>query len=98
MRPAASRRPYRPSFLDQLSKWAEVEVQVLGLELEVLAELLHLLLEQHEGLSQPLDLIRGESAALDSPQRLALHQLADQLHQRQHELREPLLEALGIGV
>src|SRR4051794_7397574 len=84
--------------LDQFSQWAEVEIQVVLLELEVLAKLFHLLLEQHEGLAEPLDLLGRKRPALDSPQRLALHQLADQLNEREHQLGKTLLEALAVGV
>src|SRR3954447_1659781 len=98
MRHAACLRSSLPPHLEQFSEWAEVDVQVLLLELEVLAELFHLLLEQHEGLTQPLDLVSRERASFDSPERLALHQLADQLNQREHQLGEPLFEALAVRV
>src|SRR5689334_9771750 len=98
MRHAACLRSLLPPHLDQLSEWAEVDVQVLLLELEVLAELFHLLLEQHERLSEPLDLFRRERAPLDPAQSLTLHQLANQLDQGQHQLRETLLEALAVRV
>ena len=38
------------------------------------------------------------AAAVDAPQRLALHQLAQQLDDREHELREPALDVLRVGV
>jgi hypothetical protein len=35
---------------------------------------------------------------LHPAQRLPLHELAQQLHDRQHELREPALDVLRVGV
>src|SRR5215210_343823 len=99
MRPAASLRSSSPaSSLDQPSKWSKVKVQVLRLELEVLAELVHLLFKQHECLAEPLDLLGRQRPALDAPQRLAFHQLPNQLDESEHQLGESLLEALRIGV
>src|SRR3954468_1977472 len=98
MRHAACLRSSLPPHLEQFSEWAEVDVQVLLLELEVLAKLFHLLLEQHECLSEPLDLFGRQRLTLDPPQSLALHQLADQLDESQHELSETLLEALAVGI
>src|SRR3954451_664262 len=97
MRHAACLRSSLPPHLEQLSEWAEVDVQVLLLELEVLAKLFHLLFEQHECLTEPLDLFGRERIPLDPPQSLALHQLADQLDERKHQLSETLLEALAVG-
>src|SRR3954452_16712858 len=98
MRHAACLRSSLPPHLEQFSEWAEVDVQVLLLELEVIAQLFHLLLEQHEGLAEPLDLVGRERAPVDSPQRLALHQLADQLDEREHQLGQPFLEAFAVRV
>src|SRR5881227_358253 len=89
------------SFLDSLHQPAqrpEVEVEVLVLEPELVLELLHPLLEQHERLAEPLDLVGRERAALDPPERLALHQLTQQLDQREHELGQALLEAFAVRV
>src|SRR3954454_16530407 len=86
------------SALDQPSKRSEVEVEVLVLDLERLLEFVHSLLQQHEGLAQALDLIRGERAAVYPAQRLALHQLAQPLDQQKNQRRQVLLEVLAIGV
>src|SRR4051794_13932004 len=64
----------------------------------MLGQLAHAPIELHEGLDQPLDLLVAERSGLHSPQRLALHQLPQQLDERQHELRETLLDLLRIGL
>src|SRR5207237_9868795 len=60
--------------------------------------LLHPRLELHERLAEPVDLLVGERAVLHPAQRLALHQLPEELDQRQHELSEALLDTFRIGV
>jgi len=45
-----------------------------------------------------LDLLLVEASPVDASQGLALHELAQQLNHGQHEMGEPLLEPLGIGV
>src|SRR4051794_2953148 len=83
---------------EQLAEWAEVQVEVLGGEAEVLAQLGHALLEREEGLAEALDLLRCQVARIDAAQGLALHELAQELDNGEEELREPLLDALGVGV
>src|ERR1051325_10875679 len=67
-------------------------------ELEMRLQLLHPRLEFRERVAEPLDLFVGQRSGLHAAQRLALHQLAEELDQRQDELRETLLDALGVGV
>ena len=69
-----------------------------SVEPELLAQLGHPPVELHERAAQALDLLLGQRAGVDAPQRLALHQLAQQLDDREHELGEPLLDRLGVGV
>src|SRR6185312_6934917 len=83
---------------DQSPQRPEVEIQVLVLDFEGLLQLRHPLLQQHEGLAQALDLVRGQRAAVDPAQRLALHQLTQQLDQSEDQLRQPFLETLAVGV
>src|SRR5204862_7129460 len=83
---------------EQVPERAEVEVEVLRVEPELLAQLLHALVELHEGAAEPLDLVVGEAAAVDAAERLPLHELAEQLHDREHQLREAALQLLGIRV
>src|SRR3954453_15996360 len=78
----------------QLTQRPEVQVQVLVLQSESLLQLLHALLQEHECLAEPLDLVRGQGAALDAAEPLTLHQLPKQLDQSQNELRQALLEVV----
>ena len=48
--------------------------------------------------AEPLDRLVVEIAGVDAAQRLALHQLAQELDQRQHELRQSAFHGLGVGV
>src|SRR5690348_9039889 len=50
----------------------------------------------HERQAELFDLLVGQRPVVHPPERLALHQLAQQLDQRQHELRETLLDLLWI--
>src|SRR3954451_8502213 len=74
------------------------QVEVVVVEPELAAQLLQAPLEPHEGLSHPLDLLGRQRAALDAPQRLALHELADDVDEREHQPGEPLLDVLGVGL
>src|SRR5690606_118392 len=57
----------------------------------------HPLLEAQERLPQPLDLLVGQGAALDPAHGLPLHELAQQLDHREHELGQPALDVLRVG-
>src|SRR5512135_1150692 len=90
-------RPYFPTarfhaWLQQIAERAEVEIEVSLLQPEVLGQLAHAAVELHEGLPQPLDLVVAEVAGLHAAQRLALHQLPQQLDQREDELGEALFD------
>jgi hypothetical protein len=61
-------------------------------------QLLHPLLELHEGLPEPLDLLVRERSGLHPPERLPLHQLPQQLHEGEDQLREALFDTLRVGV
>src|SRR5439155_13140644 len=82
----------------QLPHWPQVEIQVFVLEPELPSQFLPTAGEQQERLAKSLDLFRRERAALDSPQRLPLHQLAKQLNEREHELRQALFEVFAVSV
>src|SRR5215211_4320497 len=60
----------------QPAQGAEIQVQVLLGEPELLAQLSHALVELHEGPAEPLLLLVAQAAAVDAAQSLALHQLA----------------------
>src|SRR5947209_3503577 len=76
-----------------LTRWL-----LLVVEADLAAQLLHAPLELHEGLAEALDLVGVQRAALDAPDGLALHQLADEVDEHEHEPGEALLDVLGIGV
>src|SRR4051812_15026017 len=81
---------------EQAAKRAKIEVEVLGVEIELGAQLLHALVELHERGPQAFDLLGGQPAGVDPPQRLALHQLAQQLDDREHKLAEALGDVLRV--
>src|SRR5438067_4673961 len=83
---------------EEVAERAEVEVQVAVLEPELGLELLHAALELHERLAEPLDLLVGEVPLLHPVERLPLHELTEELDEREDELREALLDLLGVGV
>src|SRR3954466_13491644 len=84
--------------LEQAAEWPEVEVEVVLGEPELVAQLRHPLVELHERAAEALDLLFGQAAGVDPAQRLALHQLAQELDDGQHELRQALLDRLRVGV
>src|SRR5690349_15666183 len=84
--------------LQQIAERAQIQVQIALFEPEMLDQLLHAAIELHERVAEALDLLVGERAALHPAERLPLHQLAQQLDEREHELREALLDLLGVGV
>src|SRR3954471_13487572 len=84
--------------LQQVSQRPEVQVQVVLRQAELARQLLHPLLEEHERLPEALDLLGVGGAGVDPAQRLALHELAQQLDDREHELSEAALHVLRLGV
>src|SRR4051812_42662916 len=82
----------------QIAERSEIEIEVFLLEPEVLSELVHALFELHERLAETLDLLVVEVPHLHAAERLALHQLPQELDQREHELREPALDVLWVGL
>src|SRR4051812_15595476 len=84
--------------LPEVAENPELQVEILAGETELLLELLHPLLELHEGEAELLDLFVGEPTALDAAQRLSLHELTQQLDHREDETGEPLLDLVGVGV
>src|SRR4051794_15347363 len=83
---------------NKVAQRAEVEVEFLFSEPERFLEFVHPLGQSHERPAEPLDLLGRERPALDAVKSLALHQLTQQLDDRQHQVRQTLLELLGIGV
>src|SRR5205085_1190845 len=83
---------------EQTPERAQVEVELRVLQPERGLQLLHALLEEHERLSEALDLVVSQRALLHPAERLALHQLAQELDQRQDELRQTAFDLLRVGV
>src|SRR2546429_575183 len=83
---------------EQAAERAEVEIEVSGGKAEALADVADRVLEPHERAPHVLGLLGREAAGLHAADRLALHQLAQELDQREHEPRDRALHVLGIGV
>src|SRR6478672_3097733 len=89
-------RPRERRFVEQAAQWAEVDVEIV--DLEMFLQHAHLLLETHQGGAELLDLHAVEASPLDPAQGLFLHQLAQQLDDREDQLDEPLLDPRRIEV
>jgi hypothetical protein len=89
--------PWCVSWLvEQVPQRAEIDIEAV--ELEVLLEGGHLLLEAHQRRPEALDLRRVQAPALDAAQRLLLEEPADQLDERQDEPGQPALDLIGLEV
>src|SRR5256885_2687718 len=84
--------------LEEPPQRAQVEVELVGREAEARGHVAHGLLQPHERHADVLRLLRRQRAALHAPDGLALQELADELHERQHEPRDRLLHVLRVGV
>src|SRR2546421_8949800 len=98
----ASRRCLQPHFpfpraLEKIPERPEIEVQICVRETELGLELVHPVGQLHERLPEALDLRVVERSLLHPSQSLPLHQLPQQLDERQHELGEAPLDRLGVG-
>src|SRR5882762_5268456 len=83
---------------EQAAERAEVEIEVSGGKAEALADVADRVLEPHERAPHVLGLLGREAAGLHAADRLALHQLAQELDEREHEPRDRALHVLGVGV
>src|ERR671936_1447863 len=81
---------------EEVSERAQGDVQVLLREAEVLPQLLHPLFERHQRLAEPLDLLVAQSSGFHSPDRLALHELPQELDEREHKLGQAPRHVLTI--
>ena len=70
----------------QAANRAKVEIQVFRVELETLGDLLNGLLEFHKRHADVLDLCRRQGLLLESPDRLALHEFADEFDEAEYQL------------
>src|SRR2546422_2826149 len=83
---------------EQAAERAEVEIEIFRREAEALADVDDRLLQPHERAPHVLGLRGREAAGLHAADGLALHQLAQELHEREHEFSHRALHVLGIGV
>jgi hypothetical protein len=82
----------------QFSDGSEVEVEVLRVQLETFGELKHRLLELHERNPDVLNLFGREGLFLETPDGLALHQLANELDEAEYQLDDRSLHIFGFGI
>ncbi len=80
--------------LQQISEWAEIEIQVGRAQAKVVGQFVNLGFEFHEGCAHLLDLLLGERASLHPADGLSLKQLTYQFDQSQHQLGQALLDVL----
>src|SRR5438045_8107408 len=57
-----------------------------------------LFLEAHERETHPLDFVVRQRASLHAANRLSLEKLPHEFHECEHELREPLLDIVGVDI
>src|SRR3990172_5648146 len=84
--------------LMQLAEGPEVEVQILRVEFEAFCELIDGLLELHQGDPDVLDLFGRQGLFLEASDGLALHQLADEFDEAEHELDDGTLDVFRIRI
>src|SRR2546423_12792321 len=81
----------------ELAERAEIDVEILIFQTEDLFQFFHAPFQKHEGLAEALDLVIGKRSVFHPPHGLPLHQLSEQIDQRQNELSEPALDVFRIG-
>src|SRR3954451_6876020 len=84
--------------VEQGPEGSQIEVEVGRGEAVPGLQLVHRLLQAQQSEAEGLDLLLGEIALVDAAQRLRLHQLADELDDREHELEQLPGHGGGIGV
>src|SRR5829696_7546395 len=67
----------------QRAERSEVEVQVFRLEANLLRQLVDRLFQTHQRQADALDFVRRQRALLDAAERLPLHDLTNEVHQRE---------------
>jgi hypothetical protein len=86
--------PFRKSHYP--AERTEIEVEVLGAEPELRADLADRFFELHQRRADRLDFLPGQRLLLHPPDGLALHQLAQEFDDRQHQLGDRSLHGLGL--
>jgi hypothetical protein len=82
----------------QFTKGTEVEVQILGVEVETFGDLVNGLLEFHQRDADVLDLRGREGFFFQSPDGLAFHQLSNEFDQAENELHHRTLNVFRMGI
>src|SRR3954468_11935362 len=85
------------SALHQLNR-SEIEIEILRRQAEASADIANGLLEAHESGADRFDFGLGQRFRRHAANSLPFHQLAKELDDRQHELRDRLLHVFGVGV
>src|SRR5438552_6495156 len=88
----------RVESLHQLSDRSQIEIEVLGFETEPAAHVANGLFERHQRFADRFDFFARQRFLLHSPNGLTLHQLAEELDERQYELGDRLLHFLRLGI
>src|SRR5262249_17139293 len=83
---------------DEAAERTEVEIEIFGSRADPPADVADRLLESHECLAHVLGLRGGERTGIHAADRLTLHQLTQELDQRENEPRDRALHVLRIGV
>src|SRR6266516_7720021 len=86
----------RPLLSKEGAARAQVDVEVLARQAELLDQLRHPLIELHQVVPEPFGLLVGDGSVLDAADRLSFHELAEQFHDREHERRQAALGGLRI--
>src|SRR5688572_7452496 len=97
-RSAAKALPWSQSPLHQLSNRTQVEIQVLNGNAELRGDVADRFLELHERAPDVFRLVVGQRAGFHAADRLSLEELADELDERQHQLRDRPLHIVGIRI
>ena len=82
----------------QLSDWPQVEVQVLGVELEALGKVVNGLLQLHERQPHVLDLFGRQRLFFEAPDGLPLHQFSDEFDEAEDEFDDRALNVFGLRI
>src|SRR6185312_9415259 len=87
-----------PQSLHELSKRTEIEIEIVGREAELRADLADRRFELHQRVADGLHFLARQRLLLHPPDRLTFHQPPEELDDREHQLRDRALHILGLGV
>src|SRR5436190_21013654 len=77
---------------------SEIEIEILRFESEAAADVANGPFERHQRRADGVGLAPRQRLLIHPPNRLALHQLAQELHQRQHQPGDRFLHVLRFGI